>query len=400
MSTIVLVSPPRTTTVTTSSSTSVSTVTAVNHNYNEVFNLRPFLLKKNYDANSNFSIITSENFLTRKPSTLLGYLTNSEFNQANTEIQNVAQAFSNALICTNAYVQSTNSGFSSQLMSDLRKWSRISNGNFYPFFTTDTNNAKQSAIRNLSTNLQNLNYNEFEYNVSTAYIGSEGKVKLKGLRGPNYIDSYQDLLNLNLTSLTTYQNALESMGPYYGNGYPDMTMDFSSMPFFLSLGLDVLNLWEMNMLEQFTDMKITTRPFIIQCDSSFAINTTRVTPNTFFNILFGSTLATSDYPATITVNAPSPTATNVDQQQSILDFLTTVPYIVFADTMGYSYVPIGGSASSPLSTVGAIYTCTPYNAVSSSYTFTRADNYIKSSGYLGGATSTTSACYTEYAIAN
>ncbi len=152
---------------------------------------------------------------------------------------------------------------------------------FYPFFVGDTNNAKQSAIRNLANNLQNLNYNEFEYNVSTAYIGSEGKAKLKALRSLNYTDSYQDLLNLNLSSLTTYQNALESMGPYYGNGYPDMVMDFSSTPFFLSLGLDSLKLWEMNMLEQLTDMKITNRPFIIQCDSSFTSNTTRMTPNTF-----------------------------------------------------------------------------------------------------------------------
>lgn len=392
MSTIVLVSPPRTV-----SGTTTSTITGVNHNYQEVFNLRPFLLRKNYDQNSNFSLITSEHFLVKQATNTsnLDYLTNLEFNQANMEVQNVARAFTNALVCTNAYVQTNNSSFSSQLASQFSRWAKISNGNFYPFFTTDAGNTKQAKIRNLAGNLQNFKYDEFEYCLSLAYVGSSGKVKIKALRSENYTDTYQDILNL---SMTNTFNALESMGPYYANGYPDMMMDFSGRPFFLSIGSDAINLWEMNMLEQFTDMKLTTRPLVIQCDSSFTADTNKVNADSFFNGLFGNTLAGNAYPASIVINAPTPGSADADSTQSMLDLLTTVPYIVFADTMGYSYVPIGGTNAS--STVGAIYTCTPYNAVSSSYTFTRMDSYIRDSGWLGGTNNTGTACYTEYAAAD
>lgn len=415
MKTFILVAPPLT------SNQMNPSLTGPSYNFKQVFDIKPFLINKEPTFKNNFFFITSENFLTKSTtSNKIMPLSQQEFYQANTEIQNCANNFTNAIFLTHSYLQSNSGLFSDHFFNDIKKWSRISNETLFPYsLVSTTDSDRLNKVRNIASNLPSMGINDYVYSLSSAYLSSESKARLKGCQIGNYeygaVDPTQtvkDILNLNQGNYAF----IESMSPYFANGYPNSLVDFQSTKAYLMIGEDSINLWDTSKIDRYLTEDLTDSPLIIQADSASgnAISAdSGVTPHTFFKSLFnvpastslvtfqdsqGQATTTMPYPKTIKVTPPSSTEAGsslVKAQSSMLSFLNQVPYIVFADTLGYD--PQNDAAINP-KTVGAIYTCSPGGGTpSTTYTFTRRDDFISGTDTRSSLNSSSaSAVYTIY----
>lgn len=407
---------------------------SVNYDYQQIADIKPFLVKRFPAEETNFTFVTSENFLTKSTEvqTILP-ITPQEFYQSNIEFQNCASTFSNALFLTNSYFRSNGESFFSYFVNDLQKWANVSNTSLFPYSDNSVSSiSKTTKIRNITSNFQLMNFSDYLYSLSSAYLYSDAKARLKGIQAGNYEhgkgssnkglnnpeETVRDILNLNNNS----SSFIETMGPYFANGYPYSLLDFQTVKAHLMIGEDALKLWEMNKLQQYINQKtnIKNSPLIIQCDSASgnALSpNSGVSPYNFFDSLFNIQNGTSKasfkdksdkdvtnivpYPKKIIVTPPTSTDGFISQSQAkILNFLSLTPYIVFADTLGYNLSTDPTASTIPeCQTVGAVYKCSPAGGIpSSTYTFTRQDDYVSASKRAPLNTANKSAQYTEYTI--
>lgn len=374
------------------------------YDYKDTFNLLNNFLDSHFSIDSRFLLITSENFLAKQsritsPNSIAA-LSEEELARAIEEFMKCSRSYPKSTFIANSFSQ-TIGGDSSPSWNSLYNWSRIADKNLYPYFNyTSTSieapSIKAEKIRNSANNFPYVNSTGYYCNFTSNFHGPEdGIATLKGMYLGNYENIACDALNLNLSNKNYYNNTcIENLGPYYVNGYPTPLINFQSLQYFLMIGQDALNLWDLYKVKEYNASDLSTKPLIIQCDqmsyapSSISSDNSIVTPSSFFNSLFPNSVTPSNpgsYPSYFTIEDKT---TNIAPKKTLLEFLSKVPYIVFADTKGYI-------TSNNTSTVGGVYTYTGKDTKNNSI-FTLAEKYFSSQGYLDGSSNSKAPRYTIY----
>ena len=384
------------------SSTNIQTnIQATNYDYNQVFSVKNILetIFTNSDPNDiSFMFVTSENFLAQSGQNgEINFLNEQKLRQAHRELQQCAIEYPQALFLAHGVVETEHREFPSKFYDDLAQWRRLSSGSLYPYMYSSVNQKidsfKSNKIRNTAANSQGFLDDSLVYSLSLGYSYNTKQARFKTMNLGNYSSIYPDYLNLNLQDPNYYNNiSIEQLPPYYANGYPNLLFNFDPITIFLLIGQDAYSVWNIEELMQYEKTSLINNPLIIQCDSTstspaLAQLYPALSANSFFTQLFhdNATSGTSEpYPETFNVNM-----SKLDNcQQKIASFLSRLPYILFADTQGYT--PPGATNQ----TAGAVY----QGALSGiQYTFTRQDSAISKQGTFnfGGSTP---AVYTQYNI--
>ena len=383
--------------------TANSNTQVIDYDYNQVFSIKNMLenvFTNNNPNDTSFMLVTCENFLAQSGQNgKINFLNERKLRQAHQELRQCAIEYPQALFLAHGVVETEHEEFSAKFYDDLAQWRRLSSGSLYPYMYSPTNqkidSLKSNKIRNTAANSRDFLDNSLVYSLSLGYAYNTKQARFKTMNLGNYSSIYPDYLNLNLQDPNYYNNvSIEQLPPYYANGYPNLLFNFDPINIFLLIGQDAYSVWNVEELMQYEKTSFINNPLIIQCDSTSTSPTLSqyypaLNADSFFTQLFhGNVISSSDselYPQIFTVNMA-----NLDNcQQKIVNFLSRLPYILFADTQGY--IPPSGTTNQ---TTGAIY---QGELKGTQYIFTRQDSAISKQGTFsfGGSTP---AVYTQYNV--